>query len=692
MKSADASIGASLSRQVLLIGATAALAASMLLSVRVYFDERALAQRHMEEIQSTQLPALTTALWEVDPQRIDDLLDGIAQRSGVTEVRLTSREGESWQSGSGGESNWLHKSMPLLHPLQPQAPLGDLEVTIGSGHGINRVLRQLPLMVAIVLIAMLGAAWAINRRFRVRVAEPLRDLAAYAQRLDEQDLSRSMRLRDRSAVQSGDEIDQLVEAFEQARSRLQQGLVRQAEQAVALRRHSEELEQEVARRTAELQQRVHDLATAQVEIEAARSEAEQYAARASDFAEISADGFWETDADLRLVLVSSYFAKLMGSSVEQMLGKTPEQAYRERFPEVTDLDAYTEPLSKREAFDQQLLLLQDRAGKRHWVINKGKPMFDRHGEFQGYRGAITDITESRRAQRELEASEHRFRMITDNVPALISYIDSEQRFRFNNKVYQDWLRMPLEEITDRRLDEVYGADVYRLIEPHLESAFAGERVSFELELQGRTYRATYVPDLDQNGQTLGIYGLIHDITRLKRVERDLRLAADFDALTGLPNRRHFEQLLERALQRSEREGHTMALMYIDLDHFKAINDELGHAAGDAVLRHLARILQQQLRATDTPARLAGDEFVVILENLRSAEEADRVATKLIQAIAEPMEIAGTGRVISASVGLAVRLPGETDPESLLRRADTALYDAKDAGRGCWRGAKVAIAS
>ncbi|MCB1607911.1 MAG: diguanylate cyclase [Xanthomonadales bacterium] len=684
------SIGTALTKRVLWIGAIATLVTCLLLITRVYLEERASARRHLEEIKSTLVPALTTALWEVDPQRIDDLLDGVAQRPGVSTVALESAEGEQWRSGSDGDDVWMTAELPLIHPAQPQRPLGSLAVSMGRDHGIGRVLRQLPLVVTIVMLAIFGAAWEISRQFRRRVSAPLQALAAQARRFDGDDLSRPFRLTPQG--EDFDEIAQLVASFEQARQRLQSGIARQTEQADALRRHGEELEQKVARRTADLNQRVNELRQAHDATEHARAQAERFAARASDFAEISADGFWETDAQLRLVLVSPYFARLMGSSVEQMLGKTPVEAYRDRYPDAKGLEAYFAPLQQREAFEDQMLWLEDAQGERHWVVNKGKPIFDRDGVFQGFRGVITDITESRNAERALQASERRFRLITDSVPALISYIDGDRRFRFNNRVYQDWLDKPLSEITDRRLDEVYDAEVYARIEPHLETAFAGERVVFDMELAGRTYRATYVPDTDSHGRTVGIFGLIHDITRLKRVERDLRLAADFDALTGLPNRRHFEQLLEQAIQRAEGAQSVLALLFIDLDHFKAINDQLGHAAGDAVLRHLANQLRGNLRATDTPARLAGDEFVVILEGLRDAQEAGQVAAKLLRAIAQPMDLGSVQRPISASLGVAVRASGEMDAEVLLRRADSALYQAKEAGRGCFRMAQAEAVS
>ncbi|MCB1590170.1 MAG: PAS domain-containing protein, partial [Xanthomonadales bacterium] len=532
------SIGRTLTRHVLLVGVVAAALACLLLLTRIYLDEREAMQAHLREVESSQLPPLTAALWEVDPQRIDALLDGIAVRPGVSEVVLNSAEGEQWRSGVGAEPVWMQARFPLTHASQPDRPLGELEVHIGRSHGLARVMRQLPLLLLIVLGSMLGAAWVISRQFRQRVSEPLAELARYAEGLSGEALDRPLQWSRRRVGGSEDEIDQLVRAFNDMRERLHQGISRQAEQKAALRQQQQRLESEVAQRTQDLSERLVQLTQAKSATDAARAQAEQLASRLADFADISADGFWETDADLRLVMVTPHFADLIGADLPDLLGKTPAEAYRARFPEAPDLEPYMRPLRERHEIEGQPLLLVDRHGARHWVINNGKPVYDANGDFLGYRGAITDITDNRRAERALQASERRFRLITDNVPALISYVDRQRLFRYNNKVYQDWLRMPLEQITDRSVADVYGAEVYRAIEPHLEAALGGQRSTFEIELQGRIYRATYVPDVDGQGDVAGAYGLIHDITRLKRVERDLRHAALYDGLTGLANRRH----------------------------------------------------------------------------------------------------------------------------------------------------------
>ncbi|MHB8912779.1 MAG: sensor domain-containing protein, partial [Lysobacter sp.] len=305
------------------------------------------------------------------------------------------------------------------------------------------------------------------------------------------------------------------------------------------------------------------------------------------------------------------------------------------------------------------------------------------GGVRGFYAMMFDITDLNNGKLRLAASEARLRLITDNLPVLISYIDPEHRFRFNNAAYERLMRRPLDQITGQRLEDVVGAQVYELVRPYLDQAFTGVAVTFELGWPGteRIFRGTYLPDINAANEVVGIYGLIHDITEQKDVENTLRQLAQFDSLTGLANRNRFDDKLTEAIERSERDGRLLALMFLDLDNFKAINDGFGHQGGDLALQEFARRLNHSIRSTDTVARLAGDEFVVILELLKHADEAVIVATKIATAMKAPFLIFDQQQVFSASMGIAVRRRGETDGEALLRRADTALYQAKASGRG-----------
>lgn len=193
---------------------------------------------------------------------------------------------------------------------------------------------------------------------------------------------------------------------------------------------------------------------------------------------------------------------------------------------------------------------------------------------------------------------------------------------------------------------------------------------------------------DERGAITHYARLFSDITVFKAQKQQLADLARRDALTGLPNRRHFEEELQAATARARRSGQPLALVYLDLDGFKGVNDTLGHEAGDLLLVEVARRLKAQVRSTDLVARLGGDEFTVLLENAGGADDRRLQCERLIAALSLPHALAGRRVVSTPSLGLALYAPGET-VENLRRRADVAMYDAKRAGKACVRFAPEA---
>ena len=189
---------------------------------------------------------------------------------------------------------------------------------------------------------------------------------------------------------------------------------------------------------------------------------------------------------------------------------------------------------------------------------------------------------------------------------------------------------------------------------------------------------------NEQGEVVQYMSLFSDITKRKQDEERIWRQANFDALTGLPNRTLFHDRLSQVLQQSHREGEALALMFIDLDRFKWVNDTLGHGAGDALLIEVATRLQQVVRESDTVARLAGDEFTVILPTIHKRENAERVAEKILAELARPFMLEGQEVSISGSVGIVLYPDDGQDVESLMRNADEAMYRAKEAGRNAYR--------
>lgn len=190
--------------------------------------------------------------------------------------------------------------------------------------------------------------------------------------------------------------------------------------------------------------------------------------------------------------------------------------------------------------------------------------------------------------------------------------------------------------------------------------------------------------LGEAGDGAAHLAVFHDITRRKETEEMLRFKAHHDALTELPNRELFKDRLQSALNLARRYHRVFALLLIDLDHFKEVNDELGHAAGDELLVEASRRLVSCVRETDTVARIGGDEFAIVLSEMAADDEAEEIARRVVSLLNEPYPLdAGTAN-ISGCVGIALYPMHGRESEQLLRNADNALYEAKEGGRNTYR--------
>ncbi len=314
------------------------------------------------------------------------------------------------------------------------------------------------------------------------------------------------------------------------------------------------------------------------------------------------------------------------------------------------------------------------------------PDWGAQGEVRGFYLMTFDVTKVRRAEQARKRSEQRLRQITDNLPVLISYIDSQGVVQFANETFRTWLGVDPQTMVGKPIRDIVGAELYEPRRPFVERALLGHRTEFEAEVTAlgvtRNLVTSYIPEMDGDGKVLGIYTLSSDVSTLKTYERQLQALARFDNLTGLPNRLQFNEKMTEALERAGRSKSALALMFLDVDRFKSINDTLGHGVGDAVLCEFARRLQASVRQVDLVARLAGDEFVVILEGLHSSAEATVIARKIVVTVANPMDVNGRTLQVTTSIGIAFQDSAATPITvvKLLARADEALYDAKSAGR------------
>ena len=185
-----------------------------------------------------------------------------------------------------------------------------------------------------------------------------------------------------------------------------------------------------------------------------------------------------------------------------------------------------------------------------------------------------------------------------------------------------------------------------------------------------------VPIRDRQGDIIGLLGITREINAIKQAETDLHYMATHDLLTGLPNRYLFFDRLDQSILRATRQEHKFALLYIDMDGFKSINDRGGHDTGDWVLKTLAQRLIQSVRCSDLVARMGGDEFVILLDDVGDADSAVRLAEKLLGVLQQPYEVNGQAYVATASIGVSLYPAHAGDSASLLKAADHAMYLAK----------------
>ncbi len=398
------------------------------------------------------------------------------------------------------------------------------------------------------------------------------------------------------------------------------------------------------------------------------------------------------DRDGRLIFANQHCAKVYGIEQDALIGKTVAEVRGE------DGQRQLEPFIRRAlggehvAFESTARL----GGELHCFQQSYVPDFTSDGKCNGFYSVSFDVTERKKSEQRVRDSERRFRDITDNLPVLISYIDSESKLTFVNATFQDWMGIDPSNVIGKQVVEAIGASLFEERRAYMERALIGERVSFEVESEAlgirRSLQNEYIPDINQEGQVIGLYALSTDVTKLKAIEKQLNALARNDFLTGLANRYEFNQRLPDALARAERSGHSVALLFLDVDHFKAINDELGHATGDEVLKEFGARLLRCVRGTDTVARLAGDEFVIVLEDLHSEAEARLVAQKIVAKINLPFMVADVPLRVTTSIGIAFHIRGPVTPADLLACADKALYEAKFAGRNQYRIAQTEIST
>ncbi|WP_159016520.1 EAL domain-containing protein [Cognatiluteimonas profundi] len=353
-----------------------------------------------------------------------------------------------------------------------------------------------------------------------------------------------------------------------------------------------------------------------------------------------------------------------------------------------DLQQVREHLRRHLRGDSPLFLsehrIQDDNGEWIWTRARGR-VVERapDGRARRIAGTARNITDNRDAERERRIAAQVLRSMSEAV----SVLDRHFHFVSVNPAFCRMTGYDDGEIIGRNgslLDSSqHDLDFYRDIRHQLQQHGRWSGEMWQQRKDGEEFLCAYECSsvLDSSGEHTLYVMVLSDITDQKRAEQELRYLANFDTLTNLPNRTLLSERLSRAIVRARRQNSYIAVLFLDLDRFKDINDSLGHAAGDRILRAAAVRLQDTVGAQHTVARLGGDEFTVVLENLKSPEQAEKAAREIIMAFGAPLLLDDRQEVsISTSIGISVYPDNAQVPTELLKQADTAMYQAKAAGR------------
>ncbi len=426
------------------------------------------------------------------------------------------------------------------------------------------------------------------------------------------------------------------------------------------------------------------------QINALRRNLRESEARFRSLTEMSSDFYWESDAEHRLSEGNAADRKAGTARIFRRGAQIGERIWEIPYlsPDEADWQAHRAMRDAHQPFRNFEFSRPGADGAERHMSISGDPMFDASGAFKGYRGVGTDITARKRSEQALRDSTRQLRLFADNVPAMTTSWDNNLRCRFASRDWSEFYGLAGEDFIGKHQREILGEDVFREVEAHGVEALRGYPVTFQREHKlpnglSRHVETRLLPDIGDQGQVLGFFAVTTDITEHKLAEERLQQVAHHDSLTGLPNRLLFNDRLDQAISLAKRKSRQCALLYLDLDKFKPVNDTLGHTAGDELLQAVAKRIRQQVRESDTLARVGGDEFTVILPEIARREEAEIVARKITAALVAPFQLGSQKKSvdIGASVGIAIYPADAQDADALVKAADAAMYSVKQAGSG-----------
>lgn len=378
----------------------------------------------------------------------------------------------------------------------------------------------------------------------------------------------------------------------------------------------------------------------------------------------------------------------MGKRREDWIGKTPLDLLG---PDMAHLALMEDRdvLQTGKSFASEVTL-QDGAGNERQMVKHISSFTSPDGKPVGLIGVLTDITDFKQVKRALEASEGRFQVLTESAMDIVTVLDAKGVITYQSPSVRHLLGVDPQQMVGRsQYDFVHKDDVISMRARFAQLVLNGFiDKPFEFRVQARDGSWRVMESIGKSCLDVpavrGIVVNTRDVTERRAIEQRVAHLAYHDALTGLPNRSLMQDRISSAISRSERSAKKFAVMFIDIDNFKNINDSLGHDAGDDLLRRVANRLTESVRAHDTIARQGGDEFIVLLDELEGHQGASRVAQKILQSLRATFKVNGADQHVSGSIGIAVYPDDGNDASTLLKNADTAMFHSKSLGKNTFQ--------
>ncbi len=404
--------------------------------------------------------------------------------------------------------------------------------------------------------------------------------------------------------------------------------------------------------------------------------------------EQGAAGVIITATDGTIEYVNPKFTEMTGYAREEVVGRNPRVLKSGEVSREEYRTLWSTILRGREWRGE--LRNRRKDGTLYWASASISPVKDPAGKVTHFIGIQADITSQKQAEEGLRASEERFRCLVES-SVLGIVIEDEGIPLFANQTYADIFGYgsPEDIIAVGSLDALYTPTDLMRVKRYRNARLRGQNTPKEYEFQGvrqdgsLIWVRTQLNLVPWNGKSV-IQSTVVDITLRKIYEERLHYQANFDAVTDLPNRTLALDRLTNAVARARRYSRKVGILFIDLDHFKKINDTMGHALGDQLLKQSAQRIKSCVREEDTVARLGGDEFTVILPDVKTSTDAESVARKILTAFRQPFVLDGNEAFVSTSVGITLCPDDGRDAELLMRNADAAMYQAKEQGRNTLR--------